>query len=390
MQVFSTYFKILKSQVVAILIYAGVFLFLTLAMTANAKLNNKTYETKKVSIMVVNEDGQSDLIDGFMKYLGTYANFVEPKEGEEAKKDALFYGKVQYILTIPSGFSKEYLNKGLVPLLKQTVPNSTEAMSIDNVVNNYFNMGKVYLKNVKDIEVKQLNTYISQNLKQETSVKLNVKIQNDVSFNNEFNEFYYNVLAYIMIAGFITSISMIMFSFNGVDIRRRHTASPLSSKRMNFQLIFANLIFVLVYVALFAVAGYLLNRCRMINLNTVLTWINAFVFAITALSISYLIGITVNNRKTIGALSTAISLSLSFISGIFVPQQYLGDAVINVAKFTPSYWYVKTNHVFAYITSINNKEIIQALGYMGIQLGFAAAFISIALVISKRKRQQAF
>ena len=390
MQVFNTYFKILKKRLVAILIYASIFLFLTIAMTENQNVNNKKFETQKVNIMVINENGKDVLMDGFIKYMGSYVNFVEPKEGEEARKDMLFYGKVQYILTIPSKFSNEFLNHGTVQLTKQTVPNSTQAMSVDNAINNYFNMGKVYLKNVKNINVEQLNSYIAENFKKQTSVQLDVKVQDDVAYNNEFNEFYFNVLAYIMIAAFITSVSMIMFSFNGIDIRRRHTAAPLTSRKMNIFLLLANLVFVLAYIIMFIVVGFMLNKCRMINLSTLFMWLNALVFGLTALSISYLVGITVENRKTIGALSTAISLSFAFLSGIFVPQQYLGAAVLRVASFLPSYWYVKANRTLVYITSLQNKELAEVFGYMGIQLGFAAAIICIALVISKRKRQQAF
>ncbi len=390
MQAFNIYFKILKKRFVAIMIYAGIFLMLTIAMTANAKINNKKFETSKVNVMVINEDGKSSLIDGFMKYMSGYANFVEPKESEDARKDALFYGKVSYILTIPKGFSDNYLKDGSVQLSKNTVPDSTESMSIDNVINNYFNMGKIYLKHMKNINVDQLNTYITENLKQETSVELNVKVKDDVTFNNEFNEFYFNCLAYIMIAAFITSVSMIMFSFNGIDIRRRHTAAPISSRKLNLTLLLANLVFVLVYLIIFIIAGYNINKVKIINVNTLFMWLNGIVFAITALSISYLIGITVNNRKSIGALSTAISLSLAFISGIFVPQEYLGASVLRVASFTPSYWYVKANHALISITSVQSKELMDAFRYMGIEIGFAVAIICISLVIAKRKRQQAF
>lgn len=390
MQVFNTYFKILKKRLMAIIIYASIFLFLTIALTANAKVDNKKFETSKVKIMVMNEDGKTPLINGFMDYLGDYAIFVEPKQDEEARKDALFYQKVEYILTIPTGFSDQFLKNGTVTLTKQTIPNSVNAMSVDNAINNYFNMAKVYQKNIKNLNVDQLNSYIANNIKSETSVKLNVKVQDDVTYSNSFNKFFFNTLGYIIIAAFITSVSMIMFSFNGVDIRRRHTAAPLTSRKLNIVLLLANLVFVLVYLLVFVVAGYMLNRCRMININLLFTWLNALVFGITALSISYLIGITVNSRKTIGALSTAISLSLAFISGIFVPQQFLGEAVLKVASFTPSYWYVKANDSLELISGFHWKEMSTIFGYMAIQIGFALAFICIAMVVSKRKRQQAF
>ncbi|HKL80385.1 MAG TPA: ABC transporter permease, partial [Mobilitalea sp.] len=71
------------------------------------------------------------------------------------------------------------------------------------------------------------------------------------------------------------------------------------------------------------------------------------------------------------------------------PQEFMGDAVMKVARFTPSYWFVKSNNTIASITKYNFKNLSDIFGMMGIQIGFAAAIISIALVVSKRKRQQA-
>jgi hypothetical protein len=89
-------------------------------------------------------------------------------------------------------------------------------------------------------------------------------------------------------------------------------------------------------------------------------------------------------------ISTGISLCLAFISGIFIPQMYLGSSVLKVASFTPTYWYVKANNVLINVTSFRAGEIPQVFGYMAIETGFTIAIISIALVVSKRKRQQAF
>lgn len=390
MLVFKTYFKILKKHIVSVIIYAVLFLSIAIAFTSNTDVGNEKYQAKKVATMVVNEDGQSALLDGFLKYLGDYAIFVEPEDNEESRKDALFYEKTKYILTIPKGFSDTFAKDGSVKINKQTVPNSMEAMSIDTAIDNYFNMAKAYLKNVPGIDYDKMNTYIVENSKNETKVKFSVAVKDNVTYSNEFNSFFFNFVGYIIIAVYITSVSMIMLSFNGIDIRRRQTASPITSRRFNIQLIISNLVFVLGYLVLFMIAGYVLNKSRMINANTILIWINAVVFSLTVLSFSYLVGITVQSRKAIGMIATGISLSLAFISGIFVPQQYLGSSVLKVASFTPTYWYVKANDTLAKVTSFHSSEISSTIGYMAIETGFTIAIISIALVVSKRKRQQAF
>ena len=388
MQVFKTYYKILKKQRIALLIYGVMFLLFTIMISSNIKVENTEYQASKVNIMVINEDGESELIDGLLSYLGQTVNYVDAKKDEEARKDALFYRQVEYILSIPEGFTNNFLSEGTIHLKKDAVPDSTEAIFVDNTINNYLNTAKVYLEYLPKIKATDLNTYVANNLMEHTQVSLDVQAKDAVTYSNGFNKNFFNYLGYILITTFITGVSIVMFSFHGLDIRRKQAASPLTNRNMNAQLLLANLIFVMGYLLLFTIAGYLLNKDRMVNANTCMTWLNAIVFSLVALSISYLVGISVKSRKAVTHISTALSLSLAFISGIFVPQEYLGASVLRVASFTPTFWYVKANNAIEGITSLKWEEISGILGYMAIQLGFTAAIISIALVISKRKRQQ--
>jgi ABC-2 type transport system permease protein len=390
MQVFRTYFKILKKQMVAILIYAGLFLGLSILLSSSATEEKVEFEPSKVNVMIVNEDGQNSFIDGFLDHFKEYVTLIETEEDEDARRDALFFRKVVYILTIPEGFTEGFLTGEEVSLIKQSVPDSIDAMSVDTTIDNYFNMARVYIKHVPELSYDKLNAYIEENLKAQTQVAFSIARVDEIGYSNEYNKNYFNYLGYINIAAFITGVSIVMLSFHGIDIRRKHFASPLTGRSMNAQLLFANLLFILAYLVIFIVAGYFLNKHRVVNANTILTWINAFVFSLTALSISYLVGITVKSRKAIAAIATALSLSLAFISGIFVPQEYLGASVLRVASFTPTYWFVKANNAIETISSFQWTEASKVYGFMGIQLGFAAAIISIALVVSKRKRQQQF
>lgn len=390
MQVFKTFFRIMKKNIISIMIYSGMFIFFAIAYTSNIKVENEQFKPSKVNIMVLNEDGQSTLVDGFMKYLGEYVNFVEPDKDEDSRKNKMFFRKMVYILTIPEGFSEQFAKEGTAKFTKQTVPDSVEVMSIDNVIDNYFNVAKNYVKYAPELDYNKMNAYIENCLKDETKVNLNIEVKDDVTYSNGFNSNFFNFLGYIIIASLITGVSMNVFSFNGVDILRRHTASPLTRRKFNMQLIFANFIFVVAYLLIFIIVGYALNKSRMINANTILVWLNAFAFSLTALSISYLIGITVKSRKAVGAFSTGLSLSLAFISGLFVPQKYLGTTVLKIASFTPTYWYAKANNALMNVTSFRWSETSNIFGYMAIQVGFTIALISIALVVSKRKRQQTY
>jgi ABC-2 type transport system permease protein len=387
MQVFKAYFKILRKHLRPLLIYAGLFLFLMVAFIRTNNDSSSEFNTEKVPVMEINQDGENDFLKGLLDYLGMYVNYVEPVKEDREIQDALYFRKASYILTIPAGFTDKFLTDGQASMQKLTAPNTIEAITVDDAINNYLNMAKTYQGYIPEITAQELSQYVKASLQEETKVSLSKVTRDTTNEVNTRNKTYFNFLGYIMIAVFVTSVSTIMFSFRELDIRRRHSASPLSNRNLNLQLLAANAVFILAYLTIFLVYNF--NQTGILNLSTILFWINAATFAIVALSISYLIGISVNSKKAISVLSPGISLVFAFLSGMFVPQEYLGASVLKVASFTPAYWFVKANNTIETICGGVWSQLSKVAGYMGIQLGFAAAIISIALVVSKKKSQQA-
>ena len=246
--------------------------------------------------MVINEDGETPFIEGFLSYLDQYVEYVDIENDENSKKDALFFAKIFYILTIPKGFSEDFLNGEQVYLAKEVIPNIPEAMTVDSAIDNYLNKAKLYLSYIPDIKSEELYSYINEDLSNKTGVFFDIHKDSDEVSANEFNRNYYNYLGYIILGCFITGVSTVMLSFHNKEIRKRQNASPMSTRNMNIQLILANMVFVFVYLSIFIVAGYVTNPFRMINHNGILFIINSIIYTLTALGISYLIGIT--DRKS--------------------------------------------------------------------------------------------
>jgi ABC-2 type transport system permease protein len=125
-----------------------------------------------------------------------------------------------------------------------------------------------------------------------------------------------------------------------------------------------------------------------LNLNTVYFIINSLVFAVCGAGISFLIGNSVKSPNAIPAISNVVTLGLCFISGVFVPMELLGNSVLKIASFTPTYWFVKANNQIAELTQFDLANLEPILSSMLIQFGFALAFFTAALVINKKRRFQ--
>jgi ABC-2 type transport system permease protein len=140
---------------------------------------------------------------------------------------------------------------------------------------------------------------------------------------------------------------------------------------------------------LLGILAYILSGQKGIGPNLLLLYLNTLVFSITALSIAFLAGKFIKGYGAQSAVANVLSLGLSFISGIFVPQFLLGETVLKIASFTPTYWYIKAVEAIKDLSVYSFTNLKPVFADMLIQLAFAAACFIIALVASKQKRQNA-
>ena len=143
---------------------------------------------------------------------------------------------------------------------------------------------------------------------------------------------------------------------------------------MKIQLITANLLFAVFAWVISVFFCVVINFKEAFNLNTVYLILNSFVFTICGMSLSFLIGNLINNRDALPSVSNVVTLGLSFISGVFVPQNLLGENVLKAASFMPTYWYVKANNLIAELERFGIGQLKPIFNMMLIQLAFALAF----------------
>ena len=113
--------------------------------------------------------------------------------------------------------------------------------------------------------------------------------------------------------------------------------------------------------------------------------INSFVFLLVSVGITYLISFLAYNPNILNMWSNVIGLCMSFLCGVFIPMEFLGKNVIKAAHFLPAYWYIRTDELCTQYTGTSGELKTYAM-YLGIQLLFAFAAFSAALVISRYKK----
>jgi len=385
MQVYKAFFKVIQKNRGQILIYLVVFMVLALLLTNTYNPpQNTDFSKVKVNIAFINNDDDSQLVAGLKTYLSENANLVDLPDDTQKLQDALFFREVEYILRVPAGFTEAILGGQDVQLEKTTVPDSTSNVYMDLLINKYLNTAQTYTTYMPGLSQADLTQYLAKDLAEQSEVTM---ISNGShSANAEKSGYYFNYLSYSMFAILILGVCSVMLVFNDTDLKRRNLCSPIRSANMNFQMILGNLSFAILTWLVLISASFVMYGSFMFSTPGLLLLLNSFVFTLTALSISYLIGNLVKSRGAMSAVANVFALGTSFISGVFVPQELLGDNVLTIASFTPTYWYIKANNEIAAAVRFNADNLQSIFTSMVLVLTFGVAVLGVTLVLIKQRR----
>lgn len=385
MQVFKAYFKIIKKHIIAITMYFMIFVVIAMIVTnAMSGLKTGEFTETKTSIAFFNDDGDSALVDGLYGYLSESCNIVAIEDDTESVQDALFYEKVKCVLRVPKGFTERFMNgPGDANLLSTSGQVSAGTVNVELLVNKYLSTASLYVKNVPGISQSDIAANVESDLKLSAPVEVN---DYNKPADSDRLSHYFRFHAYSILLIMIMGVTSIMMAFNKKDLANRNLCSPLSPTRMNLQLVAGNAAYALAVWAALCLVIFLLYGKFIFSIGVALLCLNSLVFTFAALSIAFLLGKLIKSGGAQAAITNVVSLGLCFLSGVFVEQAMLGKTVLTIASFTPAYWYVKAVEDIRTMVTLSAQNVAPVVYSMLIELGFAAVFIIIALVISKQKR----
>lgn len=385
MQVFKVYFKVIRSNRGQLIMYVMIFLLMTFIVSAfysnMAMPQTTSFSASKPKVAIINEDEISPLLAGFTEHFSEHASLENI--GGDALADALFFHSVEYAVKIPKGFTQAFMSGDDAILETTGTPDSTSAVFLQTLVDRYFATASLYVKYGKGNDQVELVRLVRNDL----SLAANVQVASTAPVRPTEGQylFVFNYMSYTLFAVLILGVTTFMLSFNELDLKRRNLCAPLPSTSMNLQMFLANMVFGVVCWALMSGMGVVIYFKDMISLNGLWLCLNAFVFMIACLGISFLLGTLIKKRNAQAPLQNTLTLAFSFLSGAFVPQFMLGKTVLTIASFTPTYWFIKSNHVIAALSDFSLESIAPVLFNMLIVLGFGAAALLTAMAISKKR-----
>lgn len=381
MQVYKTFFKIIHKNKVSLIIYFVLFLTLTMLLSSSGKENSTlTFSQNKLTIAVIDRDN-TELSKGLSDYLGTIHKLVDIEDDKTAMQDNLYYRNVTYILIIPEGFEQNILDGTMEDIVENVkVPNSYNGTFVDQQVNQY---------------LKVLNTYLQSGSSPTEALSLTSKIGSEnttVTFLNHDTKtvkksifYYFQYLPYIFICVMLDGLGPILLVYNKKELSDRMEASSLSLKAKNFQIILGCITFLLVTWLLFMLPASIIYSESFFSEIGFYLITNSLIFAIVCIGITLIASLLVKTSNVLNMVGNTVGLGMSFLCGIFVPREIMDPNVINISKLLPGYWYIDVENVLYDFTG-SQEQLTRIFLCYGVQILFALALISMALLITKLKR----
>lgn len=387
MPVFKAYFKVMRGSVIPLAISLSVFMGLALLFSIMAPGSPLgLFEPTRTALAVINRDGDAPLAQGLADYLRRNGRELPLPDDPEKLQDALFYRQVEYIAIIPAGFSQDFMAGKDCAIQKVTVPDSTGSYYVDLGINRFLNTARLHWLYGGEESQGALVAATESDLAVATPVTL--VASGTARGNLQGYHYYFAFCAYALLAMIITGVSSIMISFNRTELHRRNLSAPISRRSLNLQLAVGHGVFALGCWGLLVAGGLLLHGRSLLPSGLIgLYLLNTLAFAVVSTAIGFAAGTFVKSRGAQAGVINSIALGMSFLGGVFVPQAVMSKAVLGVARYLPSYWFIRANDAIGELGSFTAENLAPIYGSILIQLGFAGViFVASLLLIRERRR----
>lgn len=386
MQIFKTFFKVMKQYKISLSIYTAIIIFMLLMMTTGQKADEEV-SLNKYTILVVDNDN-SEVSKELVKFLESKHNLKEGTYSDEQIKDMLYYLTIREYIEIPEGFGENFTklteasDESIADSLLETTYDDSMpyAIFINMQINQYLNSVKDYMKSgvsLTDASSKCIDTM-------DTSKFVEMQKKEAVTSEKIYSTFQY--LPFGIMTIIFSGVLPVVMSFNESEKKNRTIISSYKMTSRNISLVLGcATIAALVTVILDIIASYRNNGPLLFTTPWYLSIANTFIYTLSitmllSMITSLPLGVAKKGSANPNSYITCIlGLSFSFLGGTFVDLSLLGDKVAKVGQFTPNYWYsVGLKQIWYEGATFNDVA-----GNFGMQLLFGLVCLSIGLVFTR-------
>lgn len=380
MTIYKAIMRLLKANKGTLLIGIAITMFITLAQSGQIRDEQTTLQTAKI-VILSNDD--SPLTAALSTYLKEEQRVVTLDDtSQKTLDDALYFGQIDYILTIPESFTRALTAGKKTQLTIQTKPGTYTKTLVNTTINQFLNTFLLYQKAQPHLSQQEVLQQTTQTLRQQATVKLDHTYTQKV--NQSIAGRFINLLAYGLFSTIFSAYGLVNLAFNRPEIKMRNSCSPVSRRRFSRKIAIATISYAL--LAAIGFSGFIMYVSKLANPQIIgLFSLSILAFFLTMITFSTLVTSLVKSSETISGVNNVFILGSCFISGVFVPSEFLPDIVNKIAAFTPTYWFVRSNMLIGETITYDTK-FFEALGLnLFVLLAFSAVFMVLHFMNMREK-----
>ncbi len=376
MQVYKCFMRILKKRAWSIVMYMGIFITLCVLTSSQGKEAEEIkFEASKYNFAMFDQD-QSELSQGLTDYLSGQNTLVKLKDEAEVIQDEIYNRNIHCALRIRNGFGEAAVRGQGAEMIEITaVPGTVFGEAFTQTIQGYMGVLSSYLQG--GFSAGEAIDRTKEAMKLSTSVSLTDR-GNDGAYSKLY--YFFKYLAYIYLVVCIEALGPVLITFRKKEVRERIISSPYPVGRSSLEQ-YAGMITLGVILVAVHVLMLLALRVPFFSYQGMLFLFNELSYLAVSMGIVFLIGQVVTGTTILSMIANVVGLGSSFLGGVFVPLELMGDQVVAAAHILPSYWYVRACQLIDRLGGAGSPA--PAFVCMGIQILFAAALICIGLAYSK-------
>ena len=394
MSLYKAFFKIVKKNLLSILIYSGITVGVILLLSG---LYRKKQDEKAILDnynIYVDDLDQSETSRALTDYLGKIHTISSEKMSDEVIRDNMYYEQIICYIRIPKGFEETFLSTGENKVENTYDDSMPVGISVSLQMNNFLNSLRGYVTtglSVSDAAKKS---------EESLDITKYVSIQKSDKLGNGGMKGAFNYMPFGLISILITGIFPVVAKFNEGEKKNRMQVSSMSpGKRTLWVMVGAATFALLILAALVLFSSVMgttdvgsstvpgaasgtVSAENTIGVFSGIWWysvLNALIYtSVVAMMISMFANVPVFAKAPAGVFSNIIGLSFCFLGGTFVPLDVMGDSVKKIGQFLPNYWYsVAVERIY------NGKGMADLWDCFVLQLVFGLACLFIGLAAAK-------
>ncbi|MEL3902985.1 MAG: ABC transporter permease [Treponema phagedenis] len=384
MTVYKNFLRLVYTKKIPIIISTVIFLLISFAMAGvNSSGGHSDFSESSFDLKVIDNDN-STLSQNLIEYLKTKnkVTVIKPEDFQNKSEEEI-------VKEIKKDISLSLINAGIIinPNLEKNLKDAkscvlsfkderkTSSFYIDMQIQKFL----LFTDSVKKAEGEFNFAKIQTALKESTPVH-KIQVGKNFSLNIWFKHFFI-FFAWILFSLVLHSVGRTTAILNDPALKMRNNVSPVSTLRFALENFAAQLTVLFLLMAIIIGFPVVVYSNKLAGVPIAAYVFTAFVYGAVVLSMTFMLNAMSTKEKIINVLGSILPMALAFISGVFMPQEFLPNAILTIAKFFPLYYFVQANEFTQNLLKVDWANI-------GMLFLFLILYFTIGMYFSKINRAQ--